>query len=194
MFSGPWGQASHIAPIFWGFLQNRTTEVLESDIMLKLTSLISTILAQNNVPEPHPKPDQILLCIIVPFFTLVTYFIIFGKRHRAKRSELQEELQSALEKVQDLEDKLMLAEEEERQEGKEIRIWMDGAFDMFHYGHMNAFRQGKALGTYLVVGVNCDKTITECKGKPLMNDRERSTAVMGCKFVNEIVERAFGNS
>ena len=28
---------------------------------------------------------------------------------------------------------------------KEIRIWMDGAFDMMHYGHMNAFRQGKLM-------------------------------------------------
>ena len=33
---------------------------------------------------------------------------------------------------------------------------MDGAFDMMHYGHSNAFRQGKAMGTYLVVGVNSD--------------------------------------
>jgi bifunctional ADP-heptose synthase (sugar kinase/adenylyltransferase) len=29
---------------------------------------------------------------------------------------------------------------------RDIRIWMDGAFDMMHYGHMNAFRQAKALG------------------------------------------------
>ena len=28
----------------------------------------------------------------------------------------------------------------------DIRIWMDGAFDMMHFGHMNAFRQGRALG------------------------------------------------
>ncbi|RYY75246.1 hypothetical protein EON63_19350 [archaeon] len=27
-----------------------------------------------------------------------------------------------------------------------MRIWMDGAFDMMHYGHMNAFRQARALG------------------------------------------------
>jgi bifunctional ADP-heptose synthase (sugar kinase/adenylyltransferase) len=33
------------------------------------------------------------------------------------------------------------------QERKDIRIWMDGAFDMMHFGHMNAFRQGRALGT-----------------------------------------------
>lgn len=29
---------------------------------------------------------------------------------------------------------------------KDVRIWMDGAFDMMHFGHMNAFRLGKALG------------------------------------------------
>ena len=38
----------------------------------------------------------------------------------------------------------------------EVRIFMDGAFDMMHYGHCNAFRQARAVGTYLVVGVNDD--------------------------------------
>ena len=50
-------------------------------------------------------------------------------------------------------------DEEDNDKNREIRIWMDGAFDMMHYGHMNAFRQGKALGTYLIVGVNDDKSI-----------------------------------
>jgi bifunctional ADP-heptose synthase (sugar kinase/adenylyltransferase) len=31
-----------------------------------------------------------------------------------------------------------------------VRIWLDGAFDMMHYGHMNAFRQGRALGDIAV--------------------------------------------
>ena len=48
---------------------------------------------------------------------------------------------------------------------------MDGAFDMLHYGHMNAFRQGRALGTYLVVGVNSDGARHSCgaraPGSPL---------------------------
>ena len=55
----------------------------------------------------------------------------------------------------------------------EVRIWMDGAFDLMHYGHVNAFRQGRALGTHLVVGVNSDESITRCKGPPIMNDQER---------------------
>ena len=64
---------------------------------------------------------------------------------------------------------------------------MDGAFDVMHYGHMNAFRLGRSLGTYLIVGVNSDESITQCKGPPLMNDKERLTMVEGCKFVDEVV-------
>ena len=70
---------------------------------------------------------------------------------------------------------------------KEIRLFMDGAFDMMHYGHMNAFRLAASLGTHLIVGVNSDTSITQCKGPPLMNDEERQAMVSGCKFVNEIV-------
>ena len=70
---------------------------------------------------------------------------------------------------------------------KQIRIFMDGAFDVMHYGHMNAFRLGRSLGTYLIVGVNSDESITTCKGPPIMNDEERLTSVEGCKFVDEVV-------
>jgi cytidyltransferase-like protein len=69
----------------------------------------------------------------------------------------------------------------------EIRIWMDGAFDLMHYGHVNAFRQGRALGTHLVVGVNSDESITKCKGPPVMNDAERLAMIEACKFVDEVV-------
>jgi ethanolamine-phosphate cytidylyltransferase len=64
---------------------------------------------------------------------------------------------------------------------------MDGAFDVMHYGHMNAFRLGKSLGTHLIVGVNSDTSITECKGPPLMNDTERLTMVESCKFVDMVL-------
>ena len=47
---------------------------------------------------------------------------------------------------------------------------MDGAFDMLHFGHMNAFRQGRALGTYLIVGLNSYDTIKEIKGAPILTD------------------------
>lgn len=62
--------------------------------------------------------------------------------------------------MKDLEEKLFSLEAldiKENHSGREIRIWMDGAFDMMHFGHMNAFRQGRSLGTHLVVGVNRSK-------------------------------------
>jgi ethanolamine-phosphate cytidylyltransferase len=55
------------------------------------------------------------------------------------------------------------------------------------YGHMNAFRLARSLGTHLIVGVNSDESITACKGAPLMNDEERLTMVSACKFVDEVV-------
>jgi ethanolamine-phosphate cytidylyltransferase len=72
---------------------------------------------------------------------------------------------------------------------KEVRIWMDGAFDMMHYGHVNAVRQGRARGTHLVVGVNDDASITRCKGPPVMNDAERLAMVQACRFVDEVVPK-----
>jgi ethanolamine-phosphate cytidylyltransferase len=54
--------------------------------------------------------------------------------------------------------------------------------------HVNAFRQGRSLGTHLVVGVNDDESIARCKGAPpVMNDAERLAMVKGCKFVDEVV-------
>jgi ethanolamine-phosphate cytidylyltransferase len=70
---------------------------------------------------------------------------------------------------------------------REIRLFMDGAFDLMHFGHMNAFRLGRALGTHLVVGLNSDASITECKGAPFMNEQERLAMVSACKFVDEVV-------
>lgn len=70
---------------------------------------------------------------------------------------------------------------------KQVRIFMDGAFDMMHFGHMNAFRLGRELGTHLIVGINSDESITECKGPPLMNDNERRTMVESCKFVDQVL-------
>jgi len=121
--------------------------------------------------------------------------VLFGKRHGRKRKRLAEELRLAQKQVRFLEDELLLAKREDMfsstptrpSKSREIRIFMDGAFDVMHYGHMNAFRLGRSLGTYLIVGVNSDESITQCKGPPLMNDKERMTMVEGCKFVDEVV-------
>lgn len=114
------------------------------------------------------------------------YCLWLGRLNRKTKKGLEEQLALAQQTVRELEDKLTSIEENSAKiTTKEIRIWMDGAFDMMHYGHMNAFRQGKALGTTLIVGVNSDVTIAACKGgTPVTNDRERQQMVRGCRWVS----------
>jgi cytidyltransferase-like protein len=60
------------------------------------------------------------------------------------------------------------------QKNKPIRVWVDGCFDLFHFGHANAFRQARSLGDYLIVGIHTDEEVERVKGAPpLMRDEER---------------------
>ncbi|KAL1915836.1 uncharacterized protein VTP21DRAFT_6224 [Calcarisporiella thermophila] len=71
-----------------------------------------------------------------------------------------------------------------------IRVWVDGVFDMMHYGHANALRQAKAFGDYLIVGVHSDAEVEKNKGPTVMTEEERYTAVAACKWVDEVVPNA----
>ncbi|THG10198.1 hypothetical protein TEA_013891 [Camellia sinensis var. sinensis] len=56
---------------------------------------------------------------------------------------------------------------------KRTRVYMDGCFDLMHYGHANALRQAKSLGDELVVGVVSDEEIIANKGPPVLSMEER---------------------
>jgi ethanolamine-phosphate cytidylyltransferase len=73
---------------------------------------------------------------------------------------------------------------------KQVRVWVDGCFDLMHYGHANALRQARLEGDYLIVGVHTDEEIRRHKGPPVMNEQERYAAVRACKWVDEVVEGA----
>ncbi|KAK2146003.1 hypothetical protein LSH36_640g01078 [Paralvinella palmiformis] len=73
---------------------------------------------------------------------------------------------------------------------KSIRIWVDGCFDMVHFGHANALRQAKQMGDYLVVGVHSDEEIMKHKGPPVFSQEERYKMVRAIKWVDEVVENA----
>eukprot|EP01113_Clastostelium_recurvatum_P002272 TRINITY_DN1093_c0_g1_i1.p1 TRINITY_DN1093_c0_g1~~TRINITY_DN1093_c0_g1_i1.p1 ORF type:complete len:365 (+),score=112.18 TRINITY_DN1093_c0_g1_i1:45-1139(+) len=75
-------------------------------------------------------------------------------------------------------------------EKKPVRVYVDGCFDMMHFGHANALRQARELGDILVVGVHNDDEITRHKGPPVMNEQERYKAVRACKWADEVVEAA----
>jgi len=75
-------------------------------------------------------------------------------------------------------------------EKKDVRVWVDGCFDMVHFGHANALRQAKQLGTKLIVGVHSDEEIAKHKGPPVFTNEERYKIVRGIKWVDEVVEDA----
>lgn len=172
------------------FLNYISTSPLTISTVSKLHFLLQRYAG---VPQQSlPTVDEICLSIFAVIMTLIVYFFAFGKRHVRRRKALADDLRLAQLQVHFLEEKLLLATTEEiqrhaSQKKGEIRLFMDGAFDMMHYGHMNAFRLARSLGTHLIVGVNSDESIGQCKGPPLMNDQERLTMVEGCKFVDEVV-------
>lgn len=71
-----------------------------------------------------------------------------------------------------------------------VRVWVDGCFDMMHFGHANALRQARAMGDYLVVGVHSDAEVEKNKGPCVMKEDERYAAVAACKWVDEVVKDA----
>ncbi|KAE8678804.1 Ethanolamine-phosphate cytidylyltransferase [Hibiscus syriacus] len=77
-----------------------------------------------------------------------------------------------------------------KRERKRIRVYMDGCFDLMHYGHANALRQAKALGDELVVGVVSDEEIVANKGPPVLSMEERLALVSGLKWVDQVIANA----
>ncbi len=71
---------------------------------------------------------------------------------------------------------------------KPVRVYMDGCFDLAHFGHANALRQAKACGDVLVVGIVSDAEIARCKGPPVLLEAERRAVVASNRFVDEIID------
>ena len=62
-----------------------------------------------------------------------------------------------------------------------------GAYDMFHYGHLNILRQAKENCDYLIAGVVHDDVLEKTKGRrPVVPIEERAAIVSHCDYVDEV--------
>ncbi len=68
------------------------------------------------------------------------------------------------------------------------RMYTSGAFDIFHYGHLNILVKSKQLCDYLIVGVSTDELIKKEKGQlPVIPFDERISVVKAIGLVDEVI-------
>jgi choline-phosphate cytidylyltransferase len=73
---------------------------------------------------------------------------------------------------------------------KQVRIYVDGIFDLYHFGHAELFEQAKKMypNVYVIAGVMSDIDTLSNKGPTVMNEDERAMSVSHCKWVDEVIK------
>jgi cytidyltransferase-like protein len=69
-----------------------------------------------------------------------------------------------------------------------VWVYADVVCDLFHPGHVEFFRQARALGDRLVVGLVSDVDVMSYKRAPVMTYAERVAVVQGCRHVDKVLD------
>jgi len=76
----------------------------------------------------------------------------------------------------------------EKRNGKRV-VFTNGCFDLLHPGHIHSLEAARALGDFLVVGINSDKSVLALKGegRPLLPAEERAEILASLECVDGVV-------
>lgn len=68
-------------------------------------------------------------------------------------------------------------------------VYVAGAFDLFHVGHLDFLEKARQEGDFLIVGLHTDPVVNRYKGAnyPIMNLHERVLSVLACKVSHEVM-------
>ena len=70
-----------------------------------------------------------------------------------------------------------------------MRIWINGCFDVLHYGHFRMIEYAASLGEMLVIGIDSDERVKKMKGeyRPFHTEAQRKFNLMQIKGVSNVV-------
>lgn len=70
----------------------------------------------------------------------------------------------------------LAVEVQRRQQAGERGVFTNGCFDLLHLGHVRYLQEARALGDFLIVGLNNDGSVRSLKGpgRPLLAEMERA--------------------
>ena len=66
-------------------------------------------------------------------------------------------------------------------------VYMDGVFDMFHIGHLEAIEQCAALGDRVILGVVSDADAMGYKRPPIITQSQRVAIVSALRYVDQVI-------
>ena len=71
--------------------------------------------------------------------------------------------------------------------GKKV-VWTNGCFDILHAGHVRSFRDARALGDILIVGLNSDASVRAIKGerRPIICEKDRAEIIAALEAVDYV--------
>lgn len=67
------------------------------------------------------------------------------------------------------------------------RVYADIVGDMLHMGHIEFFKNARAYGDYLIIGVLSDENVATYKRIPVLTMKERAAIIEACKYVDEVI-------